>query len=84
MMLDVELVRAQLEIPTAGAEPTQLVTDETWKVRESPSVRLVAGRHSETTAASAMTLIWSFLAGTVPTWTIQDSRRPPSSIRHKL
>jgi alpha-L-rhamnosidase len=33
---DGPLVRAQLEISTPGGETTELITDETWMVRESP------------------------------------------------
>ena len=33
---DGPLVRAQLDISMASGSPLQIVTDETWKIRESP------------------------------------------------
>ena len=40
---DGPLVRAQLEISMAGGATTEIVTDETWKVRESPLAPLGRG-----------------------------------------
>lgn len=81
---DGPLVRAQLEISMADGSTAQVVTDDTWKLRESPITPLGRGTPSETTVESAMTPSWNSLVGVGSIWTTQGGRQPRYSIRRKL